>query len=311
MGKLILDRFLASIPVLIGILLITFSLKAMLPTDAANAMFEGKLSDTDAAQAIAAIREHYGLNLPWYKQFGTYVVHLASGDLGESIRTRRPVAEEVGYRFWNTLKLTFAALSLALLIGVVTGVVSAYRKGSWLDVSSMTVSLVGISMPAFFFGICLILIFSVWLRWLPVIPHGYWAIVMPALTLGLIEAAPLARLMRSNILDVLGRDYIRAARANGASERDILFRHALPNSLLPVITLVGLQFGNLLGGAFVIEIVFGWRGIGELAVNAIKWRDFPLLQAIVLIGAATYLIINLVTDVLYAWIDPRISYGSS
>jgi ABC-type dipeptide/oligopeptide/nickel transport system permease component len=311
MGKLILDRFLASIPVLIGILLITFSLKAMLPTDAANAMFEGKLSDTDAAQAIAAIRERYGLNLPWYKQFGTYVVHLASGDLGESIRTRRPVAEEVGYRYWNTLKLTFAALSLALLIGVVTGVVSAYRKGSWLDVSSMTVSLVGISMPAFFFGICLILIFSVWLRWLPVIPHGYWAIVMPALTLGLIEAAPLARLMRSNILDVLGRDYIRAARANGASERDILFRHALPNSLLPVITLVGLQFGNLLGGAFVIEIVFGWRGIGELAVNAIKWRDFPLLQAIVLIGAATYLIINLVTDVLYAWIDPRISYGSS
>jgi ABC-type dipeptide/oligopeptide/nickel transport system permease component len=311
MGKLILDRFLASIPVLISILLITFSLKAMLPTDAANAMFEGKLSDTDAAQAIAAIRERYGLNLPWYKQFGTYVVHLASGDLGESIRTRRPVAEEVGYRYWNTLKLTFAALSLALLIGVVTGVVSAYRKGSWLDVSSMTVSLVGISMPAFFFGICLILIFSVWLRWLPVIPHGYWAIVMPALTLGLIEAAPLARLMRSNILDVLGRDYIRAARANGASERDILFRHALPNSLLPVITLVGLQFGNLLGGAFVIEIVFGWRGIGELAVNAIKWRDFPLLQAIVLIGAATYLIINLVTDVLYAWIDPRISYGSS
>src|SRR6202453_1141821 len=299
MGKLILDRFLASIPVLISILLITFSLKAMLPTDAANAMFEGKLSDTDAAQAIAAIRERYGLNLPWYKQFGTYVVHLASGDLGESIRTRRPVAEEVGYRYWNTLKLTFAALSLALLIGVVTGVVSAYRKGSWHDVSSMTVSLVGISMPAFFFGICLILIFSVWLRWLPVIPHGYWAIVMPALTLGLIEAAPLARLMRSNILDVLGRDYIRAARANGASERDILFRHALPNSLLPVITLVGLQFGNLLGGAFVIEIVFGWRGIGELAVNAIKWRDFPLLQAIVLIGAATYLIINLVTDVLY------------
>jgi ABC-type dipeptide/oligopeptide/nickel transport system permease component len=311
MGKLILDRFLASIPVLISILLITFSLKAMLPTDAANAMFEGKLSDTDAAQAIAAIRERYGLNLPWYQQFGTYVVHLASGDLGESIRTRRPVAEEVGYRYWNTLKLTFAALSLALLIGVVTGVVSAYRKGSWLDVSSMTVSLVGISMPAFFFGICLILIFSVWLRWLPVIPHGYWAIVMPALTLGLIEAAPLARLMRSNILDVLGRDYIRAARANGASERDILFRHALPNSLLPVITLVGLQFGNLLGGAFVIEIVFGWRGIGELAVNAIKWRDFPLLQAIVLIGAATYLIINLVTDILYAWIDPRISYGSS
>jgi ABC-type dipeptide/oligopeptide/nickel transport system permease component len=311
MGKLILDRFLALIPVLIGILLITFSLKAMLPTDAANAMFEGQLSDTDAAQAIAAIRERYGLNLPWYKQFGTYVVHLASGDLGESIRTRRPVVEEVGYRYWNTLKLTFAALSIALLLGLVTGVVSAYRKGSWLDMSSMTVSLVGISMPAFFFGIGLILIFSVWLRWLPVIPHGAWAIAMPALTLGLIEAAPLARLMRSNILDVLGRDYIRAARANGASERNILFRHALPNSLLPVITLVALQFGNLLGGAFVIEIVFGWRGIGELAVNAIKWRDFPLLQAIVLIGAATYLIINLVADILYAWIDPRISYGSS
>jgi ABC-type dipeptide/oligopeptide/nickel transport system permease component len=307
-AKFIIARLIALVPVVFGILVATFLLKAMLPSDAANAMFEGQLSDTDAADAISNIRAKYGLDLPWYEQFASYVGNIAHGDLGESIRTRHPVLDEIGFRYVNTLMLTIAALAVALLVGVGSGIVSAYKKGTWLDVTSMTVSLVGISMPAFFFGISIILVFSVWLKLTPVIPRGEWAIVMPALTLGLIEAAPIARIMRSNMLEILGRDYIRAARANGVPERAILFRHALPNSLLTVVTLVGLQFGHLLGGAFIIELIFGWRGIGELAVRAILWRDFPLTQAIILVSAATYVLINLLTDILYAWIDPRIEY---
>lgn len=301
-------RLLLTVPVIVGILVVTFVVKSMIPTDAVTAMFQGQVTEGEGAEAIAAMRTKFGLDQPWYVQFGHYVSNLAHGDLGTSIRTRRPVLEEIGYRYLHTLELTFAALEVALLVGVSSGIVAAYRKDSWLDVTATMVSLFGISMPAFLFGLLVILLFSVWLKWLPVMPQGWTAILLPAVTLGLIEAAPLARVTRSSMLEVLGRDYIRAARAKGVGETGLLLRHALPNALLAVATIIGLQIGHLLGGAFIIEIIFGWRGVGELAVRAIGWRDFAITQGIILIGSGTFVLLNLAIDVLYTWIDPRIDY---
>jgi ABC-type dipeptide/oligopeptide/nickel transport system permease component len=310
MARYIAKRLLLLIPVVIGILLICFLMKALIPTDAVTAMFQGQLSETDAAQAIATLRAKYHLDLPWYQQFGYYVRDLLHGNLGESIRLRKPVADEIGYRYVNTILLTGAALAIALVLGLTTGIVAAAKRNTWLDVTATTIGLFGISMPAFFFGLLLILIFSVWLRVLPVVPHGFAAIVLPAFALGLIEAAPVSKITRASMIDVLRRDYIQAARARGTGELSIVLFHALPNALIVVLTIVGLQIGNLLGGAFIVETIFSWHGIGELAVNAIQWRDFALTQAIILISAMTYLVVNLVADVMYAWLDPRVELVS-
>jgi peptide/nickel transport system permease protein/oligopeptide transport system permease protein len=303
-------RLMLTIPVVVGILLVTFMIKSLIPTDAVTAMYQGQFTEQEAAKSIAIIRHKFHLDQPWYTQFYYYASGVLHGDLGTSIRTRRPVLDEIGFRYVKTLQLAFAALLVALVIGVLSGVIAAYRRDSWIDVTATTISLFGISMPAFFFGLLVILVFSVWLHWLPVIPHGWTGLLLPAFTLGLIEAAPLARITRSSMLDVLGRDYIRAGRARGLSERVVLFRHALPNTLLAVTTIVGLQIGHLLGGAFIIEIIFGWRGIGELAVRAITWRDFAITQGVILIGSGSFVLINLAIDVLYTWIDPRIVYKS-
>ncbi len=304
----VIRRLLLTIPVILGILLVTFAVKSLIPTDAVTAMFQGQMTEAEGADAVATMRAKFGLDQPWYVQFVHYVDGVAHGDLGLSIRTRRPVLEEIGFRYLSTLELTFAALGVALVVGVLSGIVAAYRKDSWMDVTATTVSLFGISMPAFFFGLLVIMVFSVWLKWLPVMPRGWTALLLPAATLGLIEAAPLARVTRSSMLEVLGRDYMRAARAKGVPETALLFRHALPNALLAVATIVGLQIGHLLGGAFIIEVIFGWRGIGELAVRAIGWRDFSITQGLILIGSATFVLLNLVIDLLYTWIDPRIDY---
>ncbi len=311
MAAYLVKRLALTIPVVIGILLVTFAIKALIPSDAVTAMYQGQMSEQEAAEAIATMRAHYHLDKPWYVQFALYAESVAHGDLGESIRTRQPVLDEIGYRYLNTLKLTFAALAIGIAIGVTSGILAAYKKDTWLDVTAMTISLFGISMPAFFSSLVVILVFAVWLQWVPVIPQGWLALLLPAATLGLIEAAPLARITRSSMLDILGRDYIRAARAKGLSESAVLIHHALPNALLAVATIIGLQIGSLLGGAFIVEIIFGWRGIGELAVKAIQWRDFTITQGIILIGAGSYVLINLAIDLLYMWIDPRIDYGSA
>jgi ABC-type dipeptide/oligopeptide/nickel transport system permease component len=299
------------VPVIFGILLLTFAIKALIPSDAVAALFEGQVTEEQSADAAAAIRHKYGLDRPWYEQFADYSAKVLSGDLGESIRTRRPVIDEIGFRYLNTLQLTLAALAIGIVIGLITGIVAAYYKDSWIDTAVMTIGLLGISMPAFFFSLAVLLIFSVWLGWLPVVPHGGAALLMPALTLGLIEAAPISRIVRSSMLDVLGREYIRAARARGVPPRALLLRHALPNALLAVVTMIGLQFGGLLGGAFIVEIMFGWRGVGELAVRAIQWRDFALTQGVILIGSAIYVAVNLLVDLAYTLIDPRIGYGET
>ena len=309
MTAYIARRLLLMVPVIFGILLLTFAIKALIPSDAVAALFEGQVTEEQSAETAATIRHKYGLDRPWYVQFADYSGKVLTGDLGESIRTRRPVIDEIGFRYLNTLELTVAALAIGVVLGLITGIVAAYYKDSWIDTAVMTIGLFGISMPAFFFSLAMLLVFSVWLEWLPVVPRGGAGLLMPALTLGLIESAPISRIVRSSMLDVLGREYIRAARARGVPPRMLLLRHALPNALLAVVTLVGLQFGGLLGGAFIVEIMFGWRGVGELAVRAIQWRDFALTQGVILIGSAIYVSVNLLVDLAYTLIDPRIRYG--
>jgi ABC-type dipeptide/oligopeptide/nickel transport system permease component len=303
----ILRRLLYLIPVCVGILLLTFLIKAAIPFDAVSMLYSGQLTEQDSAEASAIIRAKFHLDQPPLVQFYYYVSDILHGDLGESIRTRASVAQEIGYRYVNTMKLALASLIIGVIIGVSTGIISAYFKDTFFDIAAMTVSLFGLSMPSFFFGILLILLFCVQLRWLPVISDGSWkGLILPALNLGLILSASLARITRSSMLEVLDQDYIRTARAKGLNERVVVFKHALRNALLPVVTIIGLQIGGLLGGAFIIENVFGWHGIGELGVKAIQWRDFTITQGIILISAATYVLLNLLVDVLYQVIDPRV-----
>lgn len=309
MTTYIIRRILFLIPICVGILFVTFMIKAFIPTDAVSMMYMGQASDRQAAEAIERIRAEFHLDKPWYVQFFYYSADVLRGDLGTSIRTRQPVITELGYRYLNTIKLTFAALFIGVIIGVGTGILSAYYKDTIIDITAMTIGLFGLSMPAFFFGIILIMVFAVQLRWVPVIGVGDWRhLILPALNLGLIEAASLSRITRSSMLEVLNQDYIRTARAKGLQERMVVFKHALKNALLPVITVMGLQVGGLLGGAFIIEVVFAWHGIGELAVKAIGWRDFTITQGVILIGAGTYVLVNLIVDIAYKFIDPRIKY---
>jgi ABC-type dipeptide/oligopeptide/nickel transport system permease component len=307
MTAYILRRLLYLLPVCVGILLVTFLIKAAIPADAVSMLYSGQLSEEDSEEASAIIRAEFHLDQSPLVQFYYYVADILRGDLGVSVRTREPVLDLIGYRYINTIKLAAASLVIGVILGVATGIVSAYYKDTIFDVTAMTISLFGLSMPAFFLGILLILLFSVQLRWLPVIGDGGWKhLLLPALNLGLILSASLARITRSSMLEVLQQDYIRTARAKGLKERLVVFKHALKNALLPVITIIGLQIGGLLGGAFIIENVFAWHGIGELAVKAILWHDFTITQGIILISAATYVLVNLLVDIFYQVIDPRV-----
>jgi len=305
----ILRRMAFLVPICAGILFVAFLLQAFIPTDVVSMMYQGRATEEQASEAMARMRQRFNLDKPWYIQFLYYSANVLRGDLGVSVRTRQPVLDELGFRYVNTMKLTAASLLIAVAIGVGSGMISAYYKDSILDVSAMTIGLFGLSMPAFFFGIVLIMIFAVRLRWLPVIGMGDWRhLILPALNLGLIESASLSRITRSSMLDVLNQDYVRTARAKGLREPLVIFRHALKNALLPVVTVIGLKIGGLLGGAFIIEVVFAWHGVGELAVKAIQWRDFTITQGIILISAGTYVLVNLLVDVIYVFIDPRIRY---
>ncbi len=312
MAVYIIRRILYLFPVCIGILVATFMIKALIPTDVVTQMYMGKVSDEQAKVAVENIRHQFHLDEPMIVQFGYYISDLLHGDLGISIRTRQPVINELKYRYVNTIKLTFCSLIIGIVIGLSTGIISAYYKDTWIDFLAMVIGLFGLSMPAFFFGLILIIIFSVQLNWVPVIAigQGNWKqLILPSLNLGLILAASLSRITRSSMLEVLNQDYIRTARAKGLSERLVIFKHALRNALLPVVTIIGLQIGGLLGGAFIIENVFAWHGIGELGVHAIQWKDFTITQGIILMSAGTYVVINLIVDILYKFINPRITLG--
>lgn len=300
-------RLLFVIPVVIGVLTLVFFMRALVPGDPIEIMFLGQPPpDPDT---VAAIRRELGLDKPLPMQYLQYMVGVVQGDLGTSVRTRRAVLDEIWDRYPNTLILTFASLLVALVVGLTTGVLAAVYKDSWVDTITMFLALFGLSMPAFWFGLMMIQYFGVYLRWFPVMGSGSFRhLVLPALTLGLIASTVQARVARSSMLEVLTSDYVRTAHAKGLAKTTVILRHGLKNALIPTITILGLQVGGLLGGAFIIEAVFAWHGVGELAVKAISQRDFPLIQGIIVVVATTYVLVNVVIDMSYRLLDPRIEY---
>ncbi len=292
-------RLLFLIPVIVGVSIGVFLMVHLMPGDPARIM-----AGIDASQDdIERVRVSLGLQDPLPVQYIRFVGRALVGDFGESFRTRKPVMEEVGSRYFNTLLLGIASIVVAILFGGITGILSAVRKYSVFDNLCMTASLVGVSMPTFYLGLMLMLLFSVHLGWLPLVGKESWKhLILPSLTLGAPSAAVISRMVRSSLLEILDQDYIRTARAKGLREWVVIGKHAL----LAVVTVVGLQLGYLLGGAVVTETVFAWPGIGRLVVQSILARDFPVVQTCVLILALTFVLINLLTDLLYSLLDPRI-----
>ncbi len=307
MARYIVRRLLLLIPIWIGILALTFLMRVLVPGDPVEIMFFGQQRDPEV---VAMIQRDLGLDRPLYEQFFIYVWGVMQGDLGTSITTQNAVWDEIKARFPYTFVLTLTSLGIAIVIGLVAGILSAVYKDSIIDAVAMIFALAGLSMPAFWLGLLLIYIFAVQLGWFPVLGEmSARGMVLPSVTLGVIASAVLARIVRSSMLEVLNEDYVRSARAKGLIERTVIVRHALKNALIPILTIIGLQFGGLLSGAFVIEVVFAWHGIGELAVIALQRRDFPLIQGVILVVATTYVLVNLIVDVLYAVVDPRITYS--
>lgn len=305
MAQYILRRLILVIPVLIGVSIVAFWMIRAIPGDPAR-IIAGEAANEETVERI---REQYGLNEPPHIQYAIFVKKLLEGDLGRSIRSRRPVSDEIKTRIGPTLELAVGSLLVAVIIGVSTGVLSAVRPNSWIDAVSMFIALVGISMPVFWLGLMFMYLFSYQLEWFPTAGRGTWRhLVLPALTLGLSSAAIIARMTRSSMLEVLRQDYVRTARAKGMHERLIVLKHAFRNALIPIITVTGLQFGTLLGGAVLTESVFAWPGIGRLMVDSIIARDYPVVQAAVLVVAVGFIAINLLVDILYAYVDPAIRY---
>lgn len=303
-----LKRLLLTIPVLFGVLLLTFSMLHLIPGDPVRAMFidAGGASE----EQIQQIRELLGLNDPLPVQFARYLGDVLQGDLGRSILTNQPVASQLIRTFPSTLQLTLAGMGVAIVLGFALGIIAALNRGSWLDQVTMFFSLSGISIPSFWLGLLLIYTFSVRFQWIPIVGGATWKqLILPAIALGLQASAIIARLVRSSLLEVLNEGYITTARAKGLSGSRVLVVHALRNSLLPVVTIVGLQFGNLLSGTVIIETVFARQGIGRILVEALQARDFPTAQGAVLFVAVIYVLVNLLVDLLYGVIDPRIAHA--
>ncbi len=295
-----------AVPVLFGVSLGVFLMLELVPGDPATVL----AGDTASPEAIAQIRHELGLDQPLPVQYARFLGRLAQGSLGTSIRTHREVTVEIFERFPYTLALALAAVALSTASGVALGIVAAVNRGRAADVVGMGIAIVGLSVPTFWIALLMIIVFALNLRWVSVGGASSWSsIILPAVALSLHSSAVKARITRSSMLEVLNQDYLRTARAKGLTERAVVVRHALKNALIPVTTIVGLQFGGLLGGAFIIETIFGWPGVGRLAVQSIFTRDFPVIQGTVLLVAVAYLLSNLVVDLLYAWLDPRIRYS--
>ena len=305
MPSYLIKRLLGTIPVILMVTLAVFAFVHMLPGDPARLV-----AGPDAtADDIAAVRSALGLDMPLPQQFLHYIGNLLQGDLGMSLKTRRPVAEEIGLRLMPTVWLTVLAMVWAVALGLLIGVMSAVNRGRWQDYSGMVLAVSGISFPPFWLGLLLINLFSVHLGWLPTGGYGTWQhFVMPSLTLGLAVAAVMARFTRSAFIEISREDYVRTARAKGVPERRVIWHHALRNALIPIITMVGLQFGFLLGGSIVIETVFAWPGVGRLLVDSVAYRDYPVIQALVLMFSLQFIVINLLVDVLYVFVNPEIRY---
>ncbi len=305
MWAYIAKRLLLAVPVVIGVAFIVFAMVRLIPGDPAMVI----AGQAATPEYIAAIREDLGLDRPIVVQFAVYFKNLTTGDLGRSIRSKAPVTEELWARLPNTFRLASASMLVAVTVGVTAGIVSAIRPYSLLDAAVMVAALTGLSMPIFWSGLMMILVFSVILGWFPAVGTGTLAhLVLPSVTLGMASAAIIARMTRSSMLEVLRTDYIRTARAKGQVERIIIGRHAFRNALIPVITVIGLQTGTLLSGAVLTESVFAWPGVGRLLVEGILTRDYPVVQGSVLVVALVFVFVNLAVDVFYAVVDPRIHY---
>jgi peptide/nickel transport system permease protein len=329
----IAKRLLQIIPVVVGVTLIAFALIHLAPGDPARTMLGQHATQSE----IAEIREKYGLDQPLYVQYFVWLGDVLHGDLGRSILSHEQVTTEIAERLPNTIELAIAAMIFAILIGVVAGIISATKQYSIADYSVMGIALFGISMPVFWLGIMLMMIFGVFLGWLPIggridllIPFnritGFMVfdsiitgngaalisvlrhLILPAIALGTIPMAIIARTTRSSMLEILRQDFIRTERAKGLSERKVIYKHAIRNAMIPVVTVIGLNFGLLLSGAILTETVFSWPGVGRLVVDAVYARDYPLVIGCILVFALVFVIVNLVTDVLYTYIDPRIHY---
>jgi peptide/nickel transport system permease protein len=307
-GGYIRQRLVRAVPVLVGVMTLVFFMVHMLPGDPAEEI-ASRGPGGMTPEAIEQIRIRLGLDQPLYVQYWDFVKHVAQGDLGRSIFSNREVSAMIRSQIGATIKLTAAGMLVALLIGVPLGIIAAIRQNSWVDSVSMTVALLGVAMPSFWLGLLLIWLFAVRLNWVPVIGGtGLRGLILPAFTLGFSAAAIIARLVRSSMLEVLRQEYMTTARAKGLRTRSVVLRHGLKNALIPVVTIIGLQVGNLLGGAVVIETVFARQGIGRLAIDAILAKDFPVIQGVVLFAAVVYVSVNLLVDLLYSVIDPRIRY---
>lgn len=305
MIPLLLARLSAALVVILGICTLVFLLIHLVPGDPVEAMLGESAQSADRE----ALRVALGLDRSVSEQYLNYLGRLIRLDLGESFQDRRPIASILGERVPATLELTAAALSLALVLALPLGVLAARHQGTGLDAGAMGLSLVGVSIPNFWLGPLLILIFSLWLGWTPVSGReGMSSLILPAITLGTGMAAILARMVRGSVLEVLGEDYVRTARAKGLSEGRVLWGHALRNAWLPILTMIGMQLGGLLGGAVITETVFAWPGVGSLLVEAIQSRDYPVVQACVLLVSLSYVLVNTLTDLVYSWIDPRIRW---
>ena len=303
MLKYILKRLLMAIPVLLGVTFIVFTIMSFTPGDPVQTM----LGDNYTQEAYDEITEELGLNDPFLVRYVNYVVDLVQGDMGVSYSTKRAVSDEIFARFPATVRLAGAAIFLAVAFGIPLGVISATKQYSFFDSGSMFVALVGVSMPNFWLGIMLILFFAANLGWLPASgDKGFLALILPAVTLSANSLATITRMTRSSMLETIRMDYIRTARAKGLRESRVIIHHALRNAMIPVITSVGLQFGFALSGAVLVETVFSWPGIGRLLVDTIKLKDTPVVLGVVVVMAASFTVINLVIDILYACFDPRI-----
>jgi peptide/nickel transport system permease protein len=301
----IIRRLFQTIPVMIGVTLAVFLMMHLIPGDPAQIMSGEQASP----EQVEAMRDKLGLNDPYHEQYFRYVVNAVQGDLGNSIRTNRSVTNEIfDTRFWITLELALWGTILAVILGLIAGIISATRKYSFADTSIMIVALFGLSMPNFWLGIMLIYFFSVNLGILPVAGWGssWKQMVLPVITLGTGGAAIIARMTRSSMLEVINQDYIRTAYAKGVSDKLVIYKHALRNALIPVVTVVGLQFGGLLGGAVITETVFAVNGLGRLIIESISRRDFPMVQGTILVCAVLFVAVNFLVDITYRLINKRI-----
>jgi len=299
-------RLLAAIPTVLLVTVLVFLILHLIPGDPAE-IYLGENRSTP--ELLAQVRKDMGLDRPLHVQYLSYMGGVLRGDFGRSLNNNRPVLGEIAGRLPATLELTLAAMAFGTVLGVSLGVISALFHNTWIDTAAMALALLGVSMPIFWMSLLLIFIFSVQLNWFPAIGEGgLQRLVLPAFALGLLSSSTLARLVRSSMLDVLSQDYVRTARSKGLRERTVVLRHALKNALIPTLTVLGLQFGQLLGGAVITETIFARRGLGRLYVESILNKDFTMVQAMTLFIAIAYVLVNLMVDVAYAAVDPRIAY---